>query len=108
MPDNLELPERRSFLKAGAAAAASLATAARSGAKALGANDRVRVAVAGVRGRGWDHVKSYQPIPNVEVAYFVDIDENVLRQRLGDAEKMGLPKAEDRYRLPQGSGRQRR
>jgi len=92
MPDIVEFPQRRSFLKAGAAAAASLTAAARSGAKAVGANDRVRVAVAGVRGRGWDHVKSYQPIPNVEVAYFVDIDENVLRQRLGDAEKMGLPK----------------
>ncbi|HEX4771233.1 MAG TPA: Gfo/Idh/MocA family oxidoreductase [Bryobacteraceae bacterium] len=92
MPEQNNQPQRRSFLKAGAAAAAGLAASTQSRAKALGANDRVRVAVAGVRGRGWDHVKSYQPIPNVEIAYFCDVDENVLRQRLGDAEKMGLPK----------------
>jgi predicted dehydrogenase len=92
MPEDLQQPQRRSFLKAGAAAAASLAASTQSRARVLGANDRVRIAVAGVRGRGWDHVRSYQPIPNVEVAYFCDIDENILRQRLGDAEKMGLSK----------------
>ena len=91
MEDNLNNPDRRSFLKAGAAAAAGLATAA-SAKKVLGANDRIRIAVVGVRGRGWDHVKGYKPIPGVEIAYFCDIDENVLRERLADAEKMDIPK----------------
>lgn len=81
---------RRSFLKAGAA---TLATAA-SAKRVLGANDRVRVAVVGVRGRGWDHVKGLQPIPGVELAYFCDVDENVLRKRLSDAEQMGIAKPE--------------
>ena len=58
----------------------------------MGANDRVRVAVIGVRGRGWDHVKGYKPIPGVEIAYFCDVDENVLNKRLADADKMGIPK----------------
>ncbi len=91
MQDNPKNPERRSFLRTSAVAAAGLATAA-STKKILGANDRIRIAVVGVRGRGWDHVKGYRPIPGVEIAYFCDIDENVLRQRLGDAEQMGIAK----------------
>ncbi|HEX3682700.1 MAG TPA: Gfo/Idh/MocA family oxidoreductase [Bryobacteraceae bacterium] len=88
MQDNLHTPDRRNFLKA---AAVSLVTAA-SARKVLGANDRIRVAVIGVRGRGWDHVKGYKPIPGVEIAYFCDIDENVLRKRCADAEQMGISK----------------
>jgi predicted dehydrogenase len=89
--ENVEKTGRRSFLKAGAMAAASFATAA-SAKRVLGANDRIRIAVIGVRGRGWDHVKELQPIEGVEIAYFCDIDENVLRKRLADAEKLGIPK----------------
>ena len=88
---DLESPGRRTFLKKSGMAAASLMTAA-SAKKILGANDRIRIAVIGVRGRGWDHVRGYQPISGVEIAYFCDIDENVLRKRLGDAEQMGIPK----------------
>lgn len=91
LQENVENPGRRSFLKAGAAAAAGLATAA-SAKRVLGANDRIRVAVIGVRGRGWDHVKGYKPIEGVDIAYFCDADENVLRKRLADAEKLGIPK----------------
>lgn len=84
--------DRRSFLKtSGAAAATGLMTAA-SAKRVLGANDRVRIAVIGVRGRGWDHVKGYRTIPGVEIAYFCDVDENVLRKRLADAEQLGIPK----------------
>ena len=89
--NNLQTPDRRTFLKAGGVAAASLMTAA-SSKKVLGANDRIRIAVIGVRGRGWDHVKGYQSIPGVEIAAFCDIDENVLQKRLNDAEQMGIPK----------------
>ncbi len=93
MPDSLEQPARRTFLKTGALAAAGLATGSAASAKRIvGANDRIRIAVVGVRGRGWDHVKGYKPIPNVEIAYFCDIDENVLQQRLADAEKLDIPK----------------
>ncbi len=91
MQDELQKPARRGFMKAGAAVAASMATAA-SAKRVVGANDKIRIAVIGVRGRGWDHVRGYQGIPGVEVAYFCDIDENVLRKRLADAEEMGIPK----------------
>jgi predicted dehydrogenase len=88
MEENLENPARRSFLKTGAAALATAASASRI----MGANDRIRVAIVGVRGRGWDHVRGYQPIPGVEIAYFCDVDENILRKRCADAEAMGIAK----------------
>jgi predicted dehydrogenase len=89
--DKVSEPGRRTFLKTTAVAAATVATAS-SANRVLGANDRVRVAVIGVRGRGWDHVKGYRPIPNVELSHFCDVDENVLRKRCDDAEKLGIPK----------------
>jgi hypothetical protein len=57
----------------------------------MGANDRVRVAVVGLRGWGFEHVEQYAAIPGVEIAAVCDVDENILRKRLADMEKMGLP-----------------
>jgi len=59
--------------------------------RVFGANDRVRVAIAGVRGQGFTHVEEYSQLPNVEVAALCDVDENVLGERLADMDKMGLP-----------------
>jgi predicted dehydrogenase len=58
----------------------------------LGANDRVRVAVCGVHKRGWDHVRQFAKLPNVEVAAVCEVDENVLNGRLRDMEKLKLAK----------------
>ena len=60
--------------------------------RVFGANDRVRVAICGIRGRGMDHVKAYSKIPNVEIAAICDIDENVAAERIATIEKMGIPK----------------
>ena len=57
-----------------------------------GANDRVRVAVCGIRGQGFEHIKEYSRMPNVEVAAVCDIDENVVRERLADMECLAIPK----------------
>ncbi len=75
---------RRDLLKA-AAGAALLAPQG-----VLGANDRVRVAVVGLRGRGFDHIKMIKDTPGVELAAIVDVDEHVLASRLADIEKLGL------------------
>src|SRR5579864_2831488 len=84
--------DRRDFLKTtGKAVAVSAATLALGG-KVLGANDRVRVAICGVRGRGHDHIRGFSRVPNAEIAALCDVDENVLNQRLGDVEKLGSPK----------------
>ena len=72
---------RRSFMKAATAAAASgmFANFAIAGTKTtgniLGANDTVRVAVAGIHGRGGSHISAYAGMKNVQVAYLVDPDK---------------------------------
>src|SRR5271168_3701709 len=84
--------KRREFLKTTGKAVAVGSAALALGGKVMGANDRVRVAICGVRGRGGDHLHNYSQLPNVQIAALCDIDENVLRQRLAQMEKMGLPK----------------
>ncbi|MBV8568989.1 MAG: gfo/Idh/MocA family oxidoreductase, partial [Acidobacteriaceae bacterium] len=55
---------RRDFLGAGASGLAALHLAARTPGTA-GANDRVRVAICGLHGRGGDHLENYLQIKNV-------------------------------------------
>jgi predicted dehydrogenase len=86
---------RRGFLKTGAKGAAGLAVAERLRAwvvspGVLGANDRVRVGICGLHGRGEDHIKGYSALANVEIAALCDVDERVLRQRLAQLGKAGV------------------
>src|SRR5579871_6278897 len=78
--------KRRTFL-AGAAGAALLRPE-----RILGANDRVRIGVCGLRGRGIDHIKHFSKLPGVELAAVCDVDENVIANRLNGIEKLGLAK----------------
>jgi predicted dehydrogenase len=77
---------RRDFLKtaattsAGARALAGLTFLPRP-QRILGASDRVRVAVVGLRGRGKDHIAAFSKVPNVEIAALCDVDEAVLNER---------------------------
>jgi len=74
---------RRQFLQTSSAAGASLLlTGTRASGAVNGANDRVRVAIAGLNGRGKGHVQGYLGLDNVEIAYVVDPDSNVLDQTL--------------------------
>ncbi len=83
--------ERREFLKT-TGKAITVGAALALGGKILGANDRVRVAICGVRGRGNDHIRGFTHVPGVELAALCDIDESVSNQRLGEIEKLGLPR----------------
>jgi predicted dehydrogenase len=47
-----------------------------------GANDRVNVAVVGIRGMGQSHIKAYNPLKNVEVTALCDIDESLFDKRI--------------------------
>src|SRR5215471_5203527 len=79
--------DRRDFLKTtGKVITVGAATLALGG-KVVGANDRVRVAVCGVRGRGNDHIRGFAHVPGAEVAALCDVDESVLNQRLGEVER---------------------
>jgi predicted dehydrogenase len=42
-----------------------------------GANDRVNVAVIGIRGQGRDHISSYSGLKNARVAALCDVDSNL-------------------------------
>src|SRR5215469_324224 len=90
--DGIMAIDRRDFLKnTGKAITVSAATLALGG-RILGANDRVRVAICGVRGRGHDHIRGFANVPNAEIAALCDVDESVLNQRLGDVTKLGKAK----------------
>lgn len=75
---------RRDFLKR-AVAGSALATFVLSGTKAsgrvLGANDRVRIAVAGIHGRGQTHITGFGGMKDVEIAYLVDPDSRLFASR---------------------------
>ena len=84
--------DRRDFLKTTGKAVAMGAATLALGGKVLGANDRVRVAICGVRGRGNDHIRGYSKVPNAEIAALCDVDETVLNERLGTVQSLGLPR----------------
>ena len=56
--------------------------------KADEANDRVRLAVVGIRGRGGYHAKKFAARPDCEVAYLCDVDESLLPQYAGEVEQI--------------------
>jgi hypothetical protein len=76
-------PTRRDFLKS--TAAAGLATTftiagTKASARVLGANERFRIGVCGLNGRGQSHANAYAGMDNVELAYVIDPDENVQKR----------------------------
>lgn len=68
---------RRSFLKSTSAAGGLILMGTKSSGAIQGANDRVRIAVAGLNGRGQNHLNGWLGQSNVEVAYVIDPDERV-------------------------------
>jgi predicted dehydrogenase len=82
----MEPSNRRNFLKTGATAAAGVTVA-----RALNANSRIRAAVVGCRGRGWDLMKCFHDLSereNVELAALCEVDDNVLNDRLKKLENL--------------------
>src|SRR5437899_6415463 len=86
---------RRDFLKTGTKTVAGIAVAERlrtwvEPRRVLGANDRVRVAICGLHGRGVNHIERYAALKNAEIAALCDVDDNVMRQRIAEAQKLGV------------------
>ncbi|MEE2623433.1 MAG: gfo/Idh/MocA family oxidoreductase, partial [Verrucomicrobiota bacterium] len=65
-----------------AAGAAPRIIGTKSTAHFTGANDRLRIAVAGLNGRGGSHIGGFGGIKGVEIAYVADPDANVRGRRL--------------------------
>ena len=74
---------RRRFLQATAAGATALSMPS-IGAAVLGANDRFRMGVAGLNGRGGSHIGGFSGQSTVEIAYVCDPDERVLARKQRD------------------------
>src|ERR1700704_2506672 len=73
-------PNRRMFLQAATiGAAASL--------RAMGANDRVNVAVVGLGGRGRNHMTEYAKLPEARIAALCDVDQAALERGIASVEK---------------------
>ncbi|WP_247232353.1 Gfo/Idh/MocA family oxidoreductase [Telluribacter sp. SYSU D00476] len=83
---HLDHLSRRDFIKNSAGAAAALTIPTIIPSSAFGANDKVRVAVLGLNGRGKNHISGYSNLSNVELATFCDPDNNVLQKVAQDFE----------------------
>ena len=57
---------------------ASTFAVSKASGQILGANNRVRVGIAGFRGRGFEHIKAFGTTKDVAVAALVDIDKAIL------------------------------
>jgi len=77
---------RRTFLKQSAlaigAGGAFTIAGTKSSARVLGANDRVRIGIAGLNGRGSSHVGEFGGMKDVEIAYLIDPDTRTYAARL--------------------------
>ena len=74
---------RRQFIQSSSAAAAGFfISGTKSSGNILGANDRVRIAVAGLNGRGGAHIGGWSKQKNVEIVGLIDPDKNVLAKRM--------------------------
>jgi predicted dehydrogenase len=91
---------RREFLKRSLLASAAVvagagcrtvAPASRPRARILGANETIRVAVVGFGGRGRDHIRGFQELPNVRVTALCDADRAILEREVRRFQDRGEP-----------------
>jgi predicted dehydrogenase len=74
---------RRYFLM-GSAAAAGAAKAS----SLASANDTIRVACVGLKGRGRDHIMAFGKLKNIQIAALCDVDDSITAERMKDVEKL--------------------
>ena len=84
---------RRAFLKTAAASAGVCTAFTIAGTKAsgrvIGANDTIRIGVAGINGRGRNHISSYVGQDGVQVTYLIDPDSRLFNSRSESVKKRG-------------------
>jgi predicted dehydrogenase len=88
--EQMGLSNRRNFLEAGAGAGSLLLMGTRASGNIRGANDKLRIAVAGLNGRGQSHLSGWLDQPNVELAWVIDPDQKVLANAMNSLQsKLG-------------------
>jgi predicted dehydrogenase len=82
---------RRKFLGRSLAATAgsyaALSSSSHLMSRALGANDQVRIGVAGINSRGNAHVNHFQSLEGVNVVALCEPDQHILDKRVGEFKK---------------------
>jgi predicted dehydrogenase len=78
---------RRQILKGTAIAGAAGIVGPFFPGRVLGANDRVVVAIVGIRGQGQAHIKEFGKMSNVRVKTLCDLDQNLHAQNVAAFEK---------------------
>jgi len=81
---------RRRFLQTASAVTAGgsfLIMGTKASGAVKGANERLRMVVAGLNGRGSAHISGFMGQPNVEIAYLCDVDSNVLGRHISAVER---------------------
>src|SRR3974377_1855114 len=93
--------DRRDFLKgAGSVAAAAVAAPlVKTAWSKTSPNETIRIAVIGLNGRGQSHYTEWSKIPNVEVAYLVDVDERIIPGHVEEVEKLTSRKPKTAFDL---------
>jgi predicted dehydrogenase len=84
---------RREFLNRSVVAAGIGAGFAIGGTKSsgrvIGANDTIRIGVAGLNGRGSSHVSAFSGMKGVEITYLIDPDKTTYKKRIDQIAKGG-------------------
>ena len=81
---------RRRFLKSTLAAAATVTIAGtKSSGRVLGANEVIRLGVAGLNGRGGSHVGEFTRMPGVQVTYLIDPDTRTYASKIRAVQQRG-------------------
>ena len=84
---------RRTFLKRAAATAGVATTFTVAGTKAsgrvIGTNDTIRIAVAGINGRGCIHLNAFAGMDKVQVTHLIDPDNRLFESRAASVKKRG-------------------
>jgi len=83
---------RRQFLQhaaAGGIAATFAIAGTKASGKIIGANDRVRLGVAGIHGRGASHIDAFAGMKDVEVIYLIDPDTRTHASRTKQVQAKG-------------------
>jgi len=84
---------RRTFIKK-AAAGVGIATGltiagTKASGRVIGANDTIRVGVAGINGRGGGHIGAFAGMDKVQVTYLIDPDSRLFASRSDSVKKRG-------------------
>ncbi|MFC1538099.1 Gfo/Idh/MocA family protein [Candidatus Latescibacterota bacterium] len=99
MVDGLNITRRNFLAKSTKTAAGIAAASAVVSNSVLGANDRINVAVIGLRSRGREHCREFMKVPNVRIKTICDADENFFQERAAQIQELQGKSPDTEYDL---------